>query len=64
MALEHLDYFDPLERLLRKERRTCAGCIHQERKELFGTVIFVCKLKNRDGSGRKHGDRCKNYREK
>ena len=63
MALPHYFYIrDPLAQLIKKESFTCRGCTHEERKELFGTVIHVCKLKNRDGSPRKHGQRCSKYK--
>ena len=61
MALPHHLYRDPLEQLIRAEEFKCRGCAHEERKELFGTVIYVCKLKNRDGTPRKHGKRCNRY---
>ncbi len=62
-ALPHYAYRDPLEQLIRAEEFRCAGCMHEERKELFGTVIFVCKLKKGDGSPHKHGNRCHKFKE-
>lgn len=61
-TLPHWAYRDPLEQLIRAESFRCTGCTHEERKELFGTVIHVCTLKNRDGSPRKHGQRCNKYK--
>jgi len=63
MALPHHCYRDPLDQLIKAESFTCRGCDHQARNELFGTIVFTCKLKNRDGTPRKHGKRCHKYKE-
>lgn len=63
MAFPRHLYRDPLEQLIQAEQFTCRGCTHQAKNELFGTIVFTCKLKNRDGTPRKHGKRCSKYEE-
>lgn len=58
------EYRDPLEVLIRKEEKTCKGCCHESTYSGFGTTITVCMKPDNVGRRRKHGTRCKDYREK
>ena len=62
MAFPQHYYRDPLEQMIRAEEFTCRGCVNQVKKELFGTVLMTCGLKAADGTPRKHGRRCKDYK--
>lgn len=58
-----LMFKDPLRILMAKESRTCKGCIHQHRDYAFGKEIVVCKKTDEKGKNRRHGKRCKDYKE-
>ncbi|CAB3730842.1 hypothetical protein [Paraburkholderia rhynchosiae] len=38
---------DPLEILIRRERRTCAGCIFLKTDKLFNTTAVACRKRKR-----------------
>lgn len=54
---------DPLRILMAKEARTCKGCIHQHSDYAFGIEVVVCKKIDEKGRNRRHGRRCKDYKE-
>lgn len=51
------EFRDPLAVLLTKEAATCKGCSHSETITAFGQKHQTCNKR------RKHGNRCKHYRE-
>ncbi|SDY38315.1 hypothetical protein [Nitrosomonas sp. Nm58] len=61
--LTRLSFRDPLKVLMVKESRTCKGCVHEHRERAFGQDVVVCTRMDADGRQRKHGRRCKDYKE-
>lgn len=55
MTLNHWQYRDPLEQMIRAEERTCKGCAFQQ--QVFGRI--TCAKQNQQ-----HGRRCRHYTEK
>lgn len=58
MAFDSYRYMDPLEVVIREEAQTCKGCAFEEFVRAFGRGFMTCKRE------RKHGTRCRQYREK
>lgn len=57
MALESKAYRDPLQYLIQRESKTCAGCDHKKYLVLMGKRYELCSL------GNTYGVRCRKYRE-
>jgi hypothetical protein len=51
-------YGDPLDVLLKKEARSCKGCVHEGKMSWELETINYCE------KGRKHGERCDHYLER
>lgn len=57
MALERNAYHNPLDYIIFKESKTCAGCSHAKDLVLLDKTYKLCSL------GKPFGNRCKKYRE-
>lgn len=55
---------DPLSILLRREARTCKGCVYELADTVFGKTLTVCTFITTNGKRGQHGRRCKSYQEK
>lgn len=49
---------DPLHEIIRKENKTCKGCIHQSTEKAFGIEVNFCK------KGKKNMRKCDNYQDR
>ena len=58
MAYESWRYRDPLQILIEKQERSCHGCKHEERYTIAGKAMFICM------KGRRHGRKCKLFKER
>lgn len=63
-TLESFEYKDPLEVLIVKENRKCKGCCHEFKASGFGVTMMVCMKLDQAGRRRRHGERCKDFRER
>ena len=57
MALEQNAYRNPLDYIIFKESKTCAGCQHQKDLIIMKKTYPLCSL------GKEYGKRCKKYAE-
>jgi len=57
MALERSAYRNPLDYIIFKESKTCAGCENKKDLVMMGETYELCSL------GKPFGTRCKKYKE-
>jgi len=62
-VLRQHEYGNPLDVAIRHEQEGCKGCAHEFKAEGFGVTMWVCIKLDDIGRRRKHGERCKNYKE-
>lgn len=55
MSDEYPRNLDPLEILIRREAKSCRGCMHEQEAIMWGYAHTYCDLR------KKHGRRCERY---
>lgn len=64
MTLESWEFGDPEKVAIRKESKTCKGCVHEQFYTAFELAVWICTAKDEKNKRRNHGKRCPQYRER